>query len=48
MNGLPAETSWVRFRDIYANLLRANGGEVPPLFVEALAQAWLEARNGQR
>jgi predicted component of type VI protein secretion system len=48
MNGLPAETSWARFRDIYANLLRANGGEVPPLFVEALAQAWLEARNGQR
>ncbi|HUG71802.1 MAG TPA: type VI secretion system-associated FHA domain protein TagH [Steroidobacteraceae bacterium] len=48
MNGLPAETSWSRYREIYANLLRTNGGEVPHLFVEALAQAWLEAGKGQR
>jgi type VI secretion system FHA domain protein len=48
MNGLPPETSWARYGEIYANLLRTNGGEVPPLFVEALAQAWLEADRSQQ
>lgn len=43
MDGLPGETSWTRYREIYAHLLRANGGEVPHLFAEALAQAYLEA-----
>lgn len=45
MDGLPGETSWTRYREIYAHLLRANGGEVPHLFAEALAQAYLEARR---
>lgn len=46
MDGLPAETSWSRFKDVYANLLRARGTEEDPhLFVEALAQAYLEARR---
>lgn len=48
MDGLPPETSWARYREIYAHLLRASGGRLPHLFVEALAQAWLEARGGQR
>jgi hypothetical protein len=45
MDGLPGEKSWNRYRDLYANLLRANGSDVPHLFVEALAQAYLEARD---
>lgn len=45
MDGLPGETSWTRYREIYAHLLRANGGEVPHLFAEALAQAYLEIRG---
>jgi type VI secretion system FHA domain protein len=45
MDGLPGEKSWNRYRDLYANLLRANGSDVPHLFVEALAQAYLEARH---
>jgi predicted component of type VI protein secretion system len=45
MDGLPGEKSWNRYRDLYANLLRANGTDVPHLFVEALAQAYLEARH---
>lgn len=45
MDGLPAETSWTRFRELYAHLLRSGGGEVPHLFAEALAQAYLEARG---
>lgn len=45
MDGLPAETSWTRYREIYAHLLRAEAGAVPHLFAEALAQAYLEARR---
>jgi type VI secretion system FHA domain protein len=45
MDGLPGETSWARYRDLYANLLRVNGSDLPHLFVEALAQAYLEARH---
>jgi type VI secretion system protein len=45
MDGMPAESSWARYREIYAHLLRANGGEVPHLFAEALAQAYLAARG---
>src|SRR5690606_19815664 len=46
MDGMPGETSWARYREIYAHLLRANGGEVPHLFAEALAQAYLQQRGG--
>ncbi len=45
MDGMPAEAGLARQREIYAHLLRANGGEVPHLFAEALAQAYLEARR---
>lgn len=45
MDGLPGETSWARYREIYAHLLRTQGKEVPHLFAEALAQAYLEARK---
>jgi len=42
MDGLSADLAWARYRDVYANLLRAQGGEVPHLFVEALLQAYLK------
>jgi type VI secretion system FHA domain protein len=48
MDGVPPEQARVRFRDLYANLLRATDGDVPHLFMEALAQAYLEARRQQR
>jgi predicted component of type VI protein secretion system len=48
MDGLPGDTGMARYKDIYANLLRANGSEAPHLFVEALAQAYLDARRAQR
>lgn len=48
MEGLPGETSWLRYKDLYANLLRTNGSEDPHLFVEALAQAYLAARRPPR
>jgi hypothetical protein len=41
-----AAASWLRYKDIYANLLHSSGGEeLPHLFLEALAQAWLESRK---
>jgi type VI secretion system protein len=40
-----AAASWVRYKEIYANLLQSTGEELPHLFLEALAQAWLEARK---
>lgn len=40
-----AAASWARYKDIYANLLQATGEDLPHLFLEALAQAWLEARK---
>jgi hypothetical protein len=48
MDGVPPEQARVRFRDLYANLLRATDGDVPHLFMEALAQAYLEARGSRR
>ncbi len=45
MQGIPPEQALARYRDLYANLLRAPEGEVPHLFMEALAQAYLEARG---
>jgi type VI secretion system FHA domain protein len=48
MDGLPPETSWLRYRDLFQNLLRVSGTDVPHLFMEALAQAYLEARGDKR
>jgi predicted component of type VI protein secretion system len=46
MDGLPAETRWTRYRELYASLLRSGAGDAPPhLFVEALAQAFLDAQK---
>ncbi|MEO6186317.1 MAG: type VI secretion system-associated FHA domain protein, partial [Steroidobacteraceae bacterium] len=39
-----AETGWARYKDIYGNLLQATGEDVPHLFLEAIAQAYTEAR----
>jgi predicted component of type VI protein secretion system len=39
--------SWARYKDIYSNLLQATGHDVPHLFLEAIAQAYLEARRNQ-
>ncbi|MFO7325536.1 MAG: type VI secretion system-associated FHA domain protein TagH [Pseudomonadota bacterium] len=48
MDGTPPEKSLARYREIYAHLLRSGNGEVPHLFAEALAQAYLEERNRGR
>jgi type VI secretion system protein len=48
MDGMPADTSWARFKELYAHLLRAGESEDPHLFAEALAQAYLEVRRTER
>jgi type VI secretion system protein len=45
MDGLAGDKAWARYREIYANLLKTRDSQVPHLFVEALAQAYLEARR---
>lgn len=40
-----AATSWARYKEIYGNLLQGTGAQMPHLFLEALAQAYLEARK---
>ncbi len=44
-SGKDAATNWNRYRDVYGNLLQASGGRLPHLFLEALAQAYQEARG---
>lgn len=44
-SGKDAAASWNRYRDVYGNLLQASGGRLPHLFLEALAQAYQEARG---
>jgi type VI secretion system protein len=48
MDGMAAEASWGRYKELYAHLLRAGGSEDPHLFAEALAQAYLETRRNPR
>jgi type VI secretion system protein len=43
--GQDAAASWNRYRDVYGNLLQSSGGRLPHLFLEALAQAYQEARG---
>jgi predicted component of type VI protein secretion system len=43
--GAGAGSSWERYKEIYSHLLQKNGDELPPLFVEAIAQAYGEARS---
>jgi predicted component of type VI protein secretion system len=40
--------NWERYKDIYSNLLQATGEDVPHLFIEAIAQAYLVARRRSR
>lgn len=40
------EQSWSRFTEIYRNLTQMNDGQLPHLYVEAFAQAYLEAMRG--
>jgi type VI secretion system FHA domain protein len=40
--------NWERYKDIYSNLLQATGEEVPHLFIEAIAQAYLAAQRRER
>jgi predicted component of type VI protein secretion system len=40
--------NWERYKDIYSNLLQATGEDVPHLFIEAIAQAYLSARPGRK
>ncbi len=42
-----AAASWARYKDIYGNLLQATGEDIPHLFLEAIAQAYLAARKGK-
>ncbi len=44
-SGKDAAANWNRYRDVYGNLLQASGGRLPHLFLEALAQAYQEARG---
>jgi len=48
MDGMPADTSWARYKELYAHLLRAGEGEDPHLFAEALVQAYNEIRGTRR
>jgi type VI secretion system protein len=43
--GKDGGANWNRYRDVYGNLLQASGGRLPHLFLEALAQAYQEARG---
>jgi predicted component of type VI protein secretion system len=40
--------NWERSKDIYRNRLQATGEDVPHLFIEAIAQAYLVARRRSR
>jgi predicted component of type VI protein secretion system len=40
-----AATSWARYKEIYGTLLQGTGEQMPHLFLEALAQAYLDARK---
>ncbi len=43
--GKDANTNWNRYKDVYGNLLQARDGHLPHLFLEALAQAYQDART---
>jgi predicted component of type VI protein secretion system len=43
-----ADTGWALYKEIYGNLLQNTGDEVPHLFLEAIAQSYLEARRKER
>jgi type VI secretion system FHA domain protein len=43
-----ASGNWERYKDIYSNLLQTTGEDVPHLFIEAIAQAYLVARSNRR
>jgi predicted component of type VI protein secretion system len=46
--GRPSATGkWERYKDVYGNLLQSSGEELPHLFTEALAQAYLKARDDE-
>jgi predicted component of type VI protein secretion system len=45
--GTGAGAGWVRYKDIYANLLQSTGEEVPHLFLEAIAQSYPEAKKNR-
>jgi type VI secretion system protein len=44
-SGKDAAANWNRYKDVYGNLLQASGDRLPHLFLEALAQAYQEARG---
>jgi type VI secretion system FHA domain protein len=43
-----ADTGWALYKEIYGNMVQNTGDEVPHLFLEALAQSYLEARRKER
>ncbi len=43
--GKDGAANWNRYRDVYGNLLQAAGDRLPHLFLEALAQAYQDARG---
>jgi predicted component of type VI protein secretion system len=43
--GKDGAANWNRYRDVYGNLLQSSGGRLPHLFLEALAQAYQDARG---
>jgi predicted component of type VI protein secretion system len=46
--GANSAANWDRYKDIYGNLLHATGEDVPHLFIEAMATAYLEAQRKNR
>jgi predicted component of type VI protein secretion system len=40
--------NWERYKDIYSNLLQTTGEDVPHLFIEAIAQAYLSSRRSRK
>jgi predicted component of type VI protein secretion system len=43
--GKDGAANWSRYCDVYGNLLQASGDRLPHLFLEALAQAYQDARG---
>jgi predicted component of type VI protein secretion system len=44
-NGKDASANWNRYKDVFGNLLQGGDSQLPHLFLEALAQAYSEARD---
>jgi predicted component of type VI protein secretion system len=46
--GTSADSGWIRYKEIYGNLLQNTGDQLPHLFLEAIAQSYAEAKRKDR